>query len=115
MWLTLSPGGVSSCDAWIEYAIKHNIAPIHSSKEKPVNICLQNFTHSGVVGGGVRAFGPSLSRIRLASSKLKPYKYKCTGTHTWHILLGMSIQMWNWTDKEYSTTFVIKFKMTITI
>jgi hypothetical protein len=52
------------------------MAPIHSKREKPVNNCLQNLIHSGVVGGGVRAFGPSLSRIRLASSILKPYKQK---------------------------------------
>ena len=75
--LTLSPGGFSSCDAWMEYAIKHKMAPIHNSNEKPVNSCLQNFTHSGVVGGGVRAFGPSLSKILLASSILKPWKSIC--------------------------------------
>lgn len=36
--------------------------------------CLQNLTHSGVVGGGVRAFGPSLARISFALEEDRPYK-----------------------------------------
>lgn len=56
----------------MEYAIKHNTAPIHSSKAKPPNSCLQNFTHSGVVLGGVRAFGPSRSKISFAFACVKP-------------------------------------------
>lgn len=34
--------------------------------------CLQNLTHSGVVGGGVRALGPSRARISLALDLERP-------------------------------------------
>lgn len=34
--------------------------------------CLQNLTHSGVVGGGVRALGPSLARFSAALAQVKP-------------------------------------------
>lgn len=34
--------------------------------------CLQNLTHSGVVGGGVRALGPSRARISLALELERP-------------------------------------------
>ena len=59
-------------DAWIEYAMKHKIAPIQSNREKPPNNCLQNFTHSGVVLGGVSSFGPSRNKTAFACSGVKP-------------------------------------------
>lgn len=34
--------------------------------------CLQNLTHSGVVGGGVRALGPSRARISAAFALVRP-------------------------------------------
>ncbi|KAG8122590.1 hypothetical protein E2320_018075 [Naja naja] len=46
-----------------QYATKQRIAPIHSRIENPPKSCLQNLTHSGVVRGGVRAFGPFFSKI----------------------------------------------------
>ena len=49
-------------------------APIHSNIENPPNSCRQNLTHSGVVGGGVRALGPSLARISAARAVVKPWK-----------------------------------------
>jgi hypothetical protein len=42
------------------YAKKQSIAPIHNRRANPPNNCLQNLIHSGVVFGGVKAFGPSL-------------------------------------------------------
>ena len=36
--------------------------------------CLQNLTHSGVVGGGVRAFGPSRARTSFALELERPWK-----------------------------------------
>lgn len=35
--------------------------------------CLQNLTHSGVVGGGVRALGPSRARTSAAFALVKPW------------------------------------------
>lgn len=35
--------------------------------------CLQNLTHSGVVGGGVRALGPSRARFSAAFALVKPW------------------------------------------
>lgn len=58
---TLSSEGSSTLLAWIEYAIKQRIDPIHKRRAKPPKSCLQNFTHSGVVLGGVKALGPSRS------------------------------------------------------
>ena len=54
--------------------MKQRKAPIHKSMAKPLNSCLQNFTHSGVVGGGVRALGPSRSKISLAFSCVRPFR-----------------------------------------
>lgn len=39
-----------------------------------VGTCLQNLTHSGVVGGGVRALGPSRARISAAFPLVKPWR-----------------------------------------
>lgn len=72
--LTLSLTGSSAVTAWILYARKQRMAPIHSRIEKPPNSCLQNFTHSGVVGGGVSAFGPSRARISIALLWVKPWE-----------------------------------------
>lgn len=69
---TLSFAGSSSEAAWIPYARKQRIAPIHSSVENPPKSCLQNFTHSGVVGGGVNAFGPSRAKTSFAREEDKP-------------------------------------------
>ena len=62
----LSSGGSSNVVACIEYARKQSIAPNHRSIAKPPNKFWQNLTHSGVVGGGVRALGPSLSKLAFA-------------------------------------------------
>ena len=40
----------------------------------PPNICLQNFTHSGMVFGGDNAFGPSRAKISAALASVKPYE-----------------------------------------
>ena len=48
------------------------MAPIHSRMEKPPKSWRQNFTHSGVVGGGVRALGPSRARISWALLWVRP-------------------------------------------
>lgn len=71
--LTLSFAGSSSIAAWMPYARKQRMAPVHNSMEKPPNICLQNFTHSGIVGGGVRALGPSRIRISAARAVVRPW------------------------------------------
>lgn len=71
---TLSPGGSSLVVAWIEYAMKQRMAPIHNKMENPPNICLQNLTHSGIVFGGLSWFGPSLSRTSRARADDRPYK-----------------------------------------
>lgn len=70
--LTLSFAGSSSDAACIPYAKKQRIAPIHNKVENPPKSCLQNLTHSGVVGGGVRALGPSRARISFAREAVKP-------------------------------------------
>lgn len=70
--LTLSSAGSSTVLAWMVYAMKHRMAPIQRSRAKPPNNCLQNFTHSGVCLGGVRALGPSRSRFSLALACVKP-------------------------------------------
>lgn len=49
------------------------MAPIHRRVENPPKSCLQNLTHSGVVGGGVNALGPSRARISFARAVLNPY------------------------------------------
>lgn len=41
---------------------------------RAVGTCLQNLTHSGVVGGGVRALGPSRARISAAFPLVKPWR-----------------------------------------
>ena len=48
------------------------MAPIQSNMAKPENKHLQNLTHSGVVGGGVRALGPYCSKLALAWEPVKP-------------------------------------------
>ena len=57
---------------WIVYATKQRIAPIQSNMAKPENKHLQNLTHSGVVGGGVKALGPYCSKLALAWDPVKP-------------------------------------------
>ena len=76
--------------------MKQRKAPIHKSMAKPLNSCLQNFTHSGVVGGGVRALGPSRSKISLAFSCVRPFRehyyktfvkaYACVIFKTWQCI-----------------------------
>ena len=63
--------------------MKQRIAPTQSSVEKPPNSCLQNFTHSGVVFGGVSALGPSRSSTRFAVSGVKPYTHSATDGDMW--------------------------------
>ena len=48
------------------------MAPIHSRMEKPPKSWRQNFTHSGVVGGGVSALGPSCASTSAARALLSP-------------------------------------------
>lgn len=69
----LSATGSSTDVAWIKYATKHKTAPIHSSRAKPPKRFLQNLIHSGVCLGGVRAFGPSLSKFSFALAWLRPW------------------------------------------
>ena len=71
--LTLSFDASSYVATVIPWARKHNIAPSHNNNAKPPNICLQNFTHSGVVLGGVNAFGPSRANTSAAFASVKPY------------------------------------------
>lgn len=52
--------------------MKQRMAPTHRRREKPPNSCWQNLTHSGVVGGGVRALGPSRARISAALALVRP-------------------------------------------
>lgn len=49
------------------------MAPIHSRIEKPPKSWRQNLTHSGVVGGGVSALGPSRARISWALLWVRPW------------------------------------------
>jgi len=69
----LSFGASSYVATLIPCAKKHNIAPSHSNMAKPPNICLQNFTHSGVVFGGDNAFGPSRAKTSATFASVKPY------------------------------------------
>jgi len=48
------------------WARKHRSAPHHNNTENPPKICFANFIHSGVVIGGVRVLGPSLSKFSRA-------------------------------------------------
>lgn len=64
--LTLSSAGSSADVAWIMYATKHSTPPIQRRSANPPNKFRQNFIHSGVVLGGVRAFGPSLAKNSFA-------------------------------------------------
>jgi len=68
----LSFGASSYVATLIPCAIKHRMAPSHKSIAKPPNICLQNFTHSGMVFGGERAFGPSRANVSAALASDKP-------------------------------------------
>jgi hypothetical protein len=52
--------------------MKQRMEPIHKRREKPPNRLRQNFTHSGVVLGGVSWLGPSLRKISLALSTVRP-------------------------------------------
>ena len=72
--LTLSFGASSYVKTVIVCAIKQRIAPSHSNMAKPPNICLQNFTHSGMVFGGDNAFGPSRAKTSAALASVKPYQ-----------------------------------------
>lgn len=72
--LTLSPAGSSSVAAWMAQARKQRMAPIHSRMENPPKSCRQNLTHSGVVGGGVRALGPSRARYSAALALVRPFR-----------------------------------------
>ena len=58
------------------YEKKQSTEPIQSSKENPPNSSLQNFIHSGVVLGGVKALGPSLSKTSAAFAEVNPCGYK---------------------------------------
>lgn len=49
------------------------MAPIHRRIEKPPKSWRQNLTHSGVVGGGVRALGPSRARMSWARWLVRPW------------------------------------------
>ena len=71
--LTLSLAGSSSVAKRMPWATKQRTDPTHSSIANPPNNCLQNLTHSGVVGGGVNALGPSRFRISSAFSFDRPY------------------------------------------
>jgi len=73
--LTLSPGTSSYEAAWMLYAKKQRIAPIQRRIENPPNSCLQNFTHSGIVLGGVSSLRPSLRRYSAAFAFVRPCKY----------------------------------------
>src|SRR6218665_2569849 len=57
--------------------MKQRMAPHQSRRENPPNNCLQNFTHSGVVLGGVNSLRPSRSSTSFAFSTVKP----CTTEH----------------------------------
>ena len=48
------------------------MAPHHKRVENPPNSCLTNLIHSGVLGGGVRVFGPYFSRFFSAWLAVKP-------------------------------------------
>ncbi len=70
---TLSFGASPWCVAIvIPCATKQRMAPIQRRRAKPPNICLQNFTHSGVVFGGDNEFGPSRARTSCAFLSVKP-------------------------------------------
>lgn len=71
----MSPSTSSSVLISIEYATKQRMAPTHRSMEKPPKRFLQNLTHSGVVFGGVRALGPSRSKMAFACAVVKPYNF----------------------------------------
>ena len=70
----LSSGGSSNEAAWRAYAMKQRIEPAQRSKENPPNSCLQNLTHSGVVGGGDSLFKPYLSMPSIAAAFVFPYR-----------------------------------------
>lgn len=72
----LSLGASSYVASVIPQARKHRNAPIHSRMAKPPNRFLQNFTHSGMVLGGERAFGPSRLRISAARCSVRPYFFE---------------------------------------
>lgn len=67
------------------------MAPIHSRMEKPPKSWRQNLTHSGVVGGGVRVFGPSLARFSTALALVRPwgraiFRNKCLSAVTGNLI-----------------------------
>lgn len=68
-------GGKSVWFDWLLNWISHLLLIICVELEIEGDLdftCLQNLTHSGVVGGGVRAFGPSRARISLALDLERP-------------------------------------------
>ena len=69
---TSSLAGSSSLVVLIIKAKKHKTDPIHRSIAKPPNNCFKNLTHSGVVLGGLKAFGPSLSNTSAALLFVSP-------------------------------------------
>ncbi len=79
---TLSSGGSSKVPACIEYATKQSTPPIHKSIAKPPKRFLQNFIHSGVCLGGVKAFGPSRAKCSFAFSGVRPcHRYESISIH----------------------------------
>merc|ERR1719347_2378791 len=54
-------------------ATKQRMAPSQRSIAKPEKRHLQNFTHSGTVGGGVNAFGPCSLIPASTSSSVNPF------------------------------------------
>lgn len=64
------------------------MAPIHSRIEKPPKSWRQNLTHSGVVGGGVSALGPSRARISWALLWVRPWEtqdsHRTVPEQPWH-------------------------------
>ncbi len=68
----LSSGGSSYAVAWMEYAMKQRIAPNQRRRAKPPNKFWQNLTHSGVVGGGVKALRPYFFCPSSAAALVRP-------------------------------------------
>ncbi|KAE9534459.1 hypothetical protein AGLY_008549 [Aphis glycines] len=52
--------------------LKHRAAPAHNRIEKPSNRCFNRIIHAGVLLGGVKELGPSLSNNLLAWEVVKP-------------------------------------------
>ena len=54
----------------MEYATKHRTAPSQRRRANPPKRQVMNLIHSGVLGGGVSAFGPSRSVSEQGSNML---------------------------------------------